>query len=166
MSKKSSALGTVLKVTGGIVVGAAAGLVTGLLIAPKKGSETLEDIKDVTLKLKDDAEGKIAELKTGAEKSFNDFKEASDDKISALKTQLDEYTEKSEPVIINQTSDVVVEAMEGLNDEDFLIIEEPLKNKAEEVKEVVKESATTLDDSTESLLARIQGVTADTLDEE
>jgi gas vesicle protein len=63
----------------GLLVGTVAGAVAGILLAPKSGAETREDIKKLTIDLKDKAEDlysnaqkevqkKIAQLKKAGEK--------------------------------------------------------------------------------------------------
>src|SRR3989344_4511530 len=46
----------------GTIFAAIAGYVTGILTAPKSGKETREDIKDTAVKVKNEAEEKLAQL--------------------------------------------------------------------------------------------------------
>lgn len=46
----------------GLVLGAAAGVVAGMLLAPESGKDTREKIKNSTLDLKDDLEAKLHDL--------------------------------------------------------------------------------------------------------
>jgi gas vesicle protein len=50
-----------------VVAGAAAGFVAGVLLAPKSGKETRQDIKDKATEYKGKANAGVAEVKKGAE---------------------------------------------------------------------------------------------------
>ena len=51
--------GSTKKVVGALVLGAAAGAAIGILFAPKKGSETRQDISDNAKKLSNDLKNKV-----------------------------------------------------------------------------------------------------------
>ncbi|MFI5135350.1 MAG: YtxH domain-containing protein [Chitinophagales bacterium] len=59
------------KILTAVAVGAAAGLVTGLLIAPDKGSATRQQIADTAKKMKD----KVTDLTKSGITSVNSLKE-------------------------------------------------------------------------------------------
>ena len=56
----------------GAIIGAAAGLVAGVLTAPKAGKETRADIKAKAGELKADANKKLDDAKKSGEKIVND----------------------------------------------------------------------------------------------
>ncbi|MGL5042221.1 MAG: YtxH domain-containing protein [Culicoidibacterales bacterium] len=122
--KKSGIIGSLLKVSAGLIVGAGAGFIAGVMLAPKAGKETREDVKSVSLKLKADANEKVNELK-----------------------------ERSENIIRRGTSTLKI----GQNETDELTADLPIST-------TTNVQATREKNSTESLLERIQGVTADNLD--
>ncbi len=121
--KKSNLLGNLVKVGTGIIVGAGAGFVAGLMLAPKSGKETREDVKSVSLKLKTDTSEKVNDIK-----------------------------EKGEEMIRRGTSTLKI----GQHNDDDISL--PISTN-QGVTTSAKEK-----NSTESLLERIQGVTADNLD--
>jgi len=53
-------MNTALKVLSGFLAGAAIGTITGILIAPDRGSNTLKKIKDESKHLKDDIADSIS----------------------------------------------------------------------------------------------------------
>ena len=65
----------------GLIVGAIAGVVTGLLTAPKSGKETRADLQKKAQKARSDAEGKVADTKQKAEGVVGEVKE----KVEELK---------------------------------------------------------------------------------
>lgn len=67
MSKKRLGLG--------IIVGAAAGLVAGILTAPKPGKETRADLQQKADELRGDAELKAEKLRLDAEAKIDDVTE-------------------------------------------------------------------------------------------
>ncbi|HSW77649.1 MAG TPA: YtxH domain-containing protein [Candidatus Chromulinivoraceae bacterium] len=63
----------------GAIIGAAAGIVAGLLTAPKSGKETRADIKDKATELKESAARKSAEAKDYSDEMVTDLKEKAGD---------------------------------------------------------------------------------------
>lgn len=59
----------------GLVLGAIAGVVTGLLAAPKPGKETRKDIKRKAEDMRDDAMDRAEDLKKHAQNKAQDLKE-------------------------------------------------------------------------------------------
>lgn len=121
--KKSNVLGNLIKVGTGIIIGAGAGFVAGVMLAPKSGKETREDVKSASLKLKTDTSEKVNDIK-----------------------------EKGEEIIRRGTSTLKI----GQHNDDDISL--PISTN-QGVTASAKEK-----NSTESLLERIQGVTADNLD--
>jgi Gas vesicle protein len=136
-NEKTGIIGSVLKVGSGIVVGAAAGIVVGLLIAPKSGKEVLSDVKEVSLKFKDNASNYV-----------NDVKGKGEDIIKKSTAAL-KLSEGNSAVTlpVKKTSKV----------EPAVEVETDIVTKVEELKENTQNSA-------ENLLARIQGITAETIE--
>jgi len=137
-NEKTGIIGSVLKVGSGIVVGAAAGIVVGLLIAPKSGKEVLSDVKEVSLKFKDNASNYV-----------NDVKGKGEDIIrkSTAALKLSEGNSAVVTLPVKKTSKV----------EPAVEVETDIVTKVEELKENTQNSA-------ENLLARIQGITAETIE--
>ncbi|HEX7484206.1 MAG TPA: YtxH domain-containing protein, partial [Candidatus Saccharimonadales bacterium] len=70
------------------LVGAAAGLVAGMLTAPKSGKETRADIK-----------AKAAELKGEAATRANEVKDASTKAVKEVKGKAEDYKERGERAV-------------------------------------------------------------------
>ena len=92
---------------GKFILGLGIGAVTGLLLAPKKGSELREDIKRESLKAydqlknmtKEDVEAMLGQTIETVKKSvdefdMDDFKETTREKLSDLETKLEEFENK------------------------------------------------------------------------
>ena len=79
----------------GAAIGAAAGVVAGLLTAPKSGKETRADLKKKARELKQDATTKGDELRAKGEKSYYDARDAARDLHDrsgrALRSARDEF---------------------------------------------------------------------------
>ena len=96
---KKAVIGTV-----GIVVGTVVGAVTGILLAPKAGKETMEDVKQKGVDVKD----KINENLVGTK-----------EKVSESKAKIKEYLESKKA-----KEEVTIEEQETLLLEDTIITEE------------------------------------------
>lgn len=88
------------KLAFGAVVGAVAGFVSGILLAPKSGKETRDDIKKASLDTKDVAEKKAREAKNVAEQKAKEAKAWGEevvgdvtDKATELKTRAERAVE-------------------------------------------------------------------------
>lgn len=68
----------------GAIIGTAAGLIAGLLTAPKSGKETRADIKQKATDLKEDAGQRAEQLRARTEKTAGDLKED----FNELKTRM------------------------------------------------------------------------------
>lgn len=83
----------------GAIIGAAAGIVAGLLTAPKSGKETRADIKD-----------KATELKEGAARRGVEAKEYSEEMAADLKGKAEDLRDRGERALAG--------AKKGFNKED------------------------------------------------
>ncbi|HSW92257.1 MAG TPA: YtxH domain-containing protein [Patescibacteria group bacterium] len=72
----------------GAIIGAAAGLVAGVLTAPKAGKETRADIKAKAGELKADADKKLTDAKKSGEKTVNDGRHMAEDYADRTKRAL------------------------------------------------------------------------------
>lgn len=72
----------------GALIGAAAGVVAGMLTAPKAGKETRADIKE-----------KASELKTEAAKRAEAAKQRTDEVVGDVKEKVESYTDRGEKVV-------------------------------------------------------------------
>jgi len=72
----------------GAIVGAAAGLVAGVLTAPKAGKETRADIKAKAGELKADADNKLKDAKKSGEKTMNEGRHMAEDYADRTKRAL------------------------------------------------------------------------------
>lgn len=72
----------------GAIIGAAAGLVAGVLTAPKAGKETRADIKAKAGELKADADKKLKDAKKTGEKTVNEGRHMAEDYADRTKRAL------------------------------------------------------------------------------
>ena len=78
----------------GLILGAAAGVAIGILIAPNSGKETRENLKQKTSDLKDELEARIEAIDKSSlndiKKSFDDIKEVASDEYENIALQVKE----------------------------------------------------------------------------
>lgn len=104
---------------GAFAVGALAGAIAGLLLAPKSGKETRADIQGTVMKIKDDLVAKLSELK-----------EISEDKYKEIAASVVESYEKSKDITTEQAQEIKENLLDGYQE---------LKKVAEETKEDLSE---------------------------
>jgi len=83
------------KVAIGAAVAGVAGFVAGILAAPKSGKETREDIKNVALKAKSDAEKNLKAMHSELNVKLADVKAKGEELSGKAKTEFDEIVEKA-----------------------------------------------------------------------
>jgi len=87
------------KIALGAAFGAIAGFVTGILIAPKSGKETRQDIKDVAVKTKDTAVEKAGEAKDFAEQKAKDVKAKAEEVVGDVTDKAAEISRRTEQAV-------------------------------------------------------------------
>ena len=73
----------------GALIGAAAGMIAGILTAPKSGKETRADIKAKAEELKSDADKKLKDVKKSGEKIVRDGKHMAEDYMGRARRAVD-----------------------------------------------------------------------------
>jgi len=91
MSKGKFVLGTLF--------GAAAGLVAGILTAPKSGKETRAELKAKADVLKTDATKKVEEVQTKANEVVGDVREKATGVVQDVKVKTDDLKDRTERAI-------------------------------------------------------------------
>jgi len=138
-----------------LAVSAAAGFAAGVLFAPKSGKETREDVKDMSLKIRKDAHLYTNELKNRSGEMFKAGKQQFGGDLLELKRNI----QTGSPV-----EQVVTKVKQVGTDSKAVVA-----NVSKSMKKEPKMNRATMEDSdefsTDSLLARIQGITADSLEE-
>jgi gas vesicle protein len=70
------------------LVGAAAGVVGGLLFAPQSGKKTREELKKMAMRLTDEVEGTVKDTKEKVEEVFGNATEEAMDKYKEIKSMV------------------------------------------------------------------------------
>ena len=79
----------------GLILGTIAGVIGGLLFAPKSGKETRTELKDKLDKATADMEGKTTEALEVAEEKFVEVKDKAADVTEEFKTSADEFQKRA-----------------------------------------------------------------------
>ncbi|MGV9001698.1 MAG: YtxH domain-containing protein [Candidatus Saccharimonadaceae bacterium] len=87
------------KIAFGAVFGAIAGFVTGVLIAPKSGKETREDIKNVAATTKDSVVETAGKTKVTAEKKAQEAKAWGEDVVGDVSEKANDFKSRAERAI-------------------------------------------------------------------
>lgn len=113
----------------GILIGAAAGVITGLLTAPKSGKETRQDVKSKAKEVKGSAERKLKEahkelskLSDEAQVKAKELQGKAKDELNDLSKKADELKDKVKAAITSIKS--------GDDDNDEATIDQLLKDLA------------------------------------
>ena len=83
----------------GAVFGAIAGFVTGVLVAPKSGKETREDLKHVAVSTKDTVVEKAEDAKDLAEKKAKEAKAWGEEVVGDVSGKATEYKSRAEQAV-------------------------------------------------------------------
>lgn len=78
----------------GALFGAAAGMIAGILTAPKSGKETRAELKVKANEAKKKANAAIAEAKVKGEKVYGDVKEKADVVLNDAKDKVNDYADR------------------------------------------------------------------------
>lgn len=147
---------------GKFIMGLGVGAIAGLLLAPKKGSELREDIKNETLKAydnvknltKEDVEAILGQTietvkKTVDEFDMEDFKATTKEKVVELEKKLEEFANKvKETDQYMQVKDTVVEISDKVrekvldakfSDQDIQALEEEINDVEDKLEEMIEE---------------------------
>lgn len=81
------------------VFGAALGAVTALLLAPKSGEETQQDIREGVRRLRDEAETRITSIRGDLERRYDATREEVGERIDAAKGELSARKEQAERAV-------------------------------------------------------------------
>lgn len=87
------------KIALGAAFGAIAGFVTGILVAPKSGKETRQDIKDVAVKTKDTVVEKAEDAKEFAGQKAQEVKAKADEVIGDVTDKAVELKGRTEQAV-------------------------------------------------------------------
>ncbi len=76
--------------------GAAVGAVTALLLAPKSGEETQQDIRDGVRRLRDEAETKLTTIRGDIERHYETTREEVSERLDSARGELSVRKERAE----------------------------------------------------------------------
>lgn len=83
----------------GFVLGAAVGAVTALLLAPKSGRETQEDLREGARRLRDGAEERYGELRGSVERSYDRAREEIEDRVESVRDTVRDRRDRAEEAL-------------------------------------------------------------------
>ena len=113
----------------GILIGAIAGVVTGLLTAPKSGKETRQDIKDKAGELKGAAERKLKEAHKELDKLSGEAKAKAQELKGKAKEEMNAYGDKADE-LKERVKRAITSIKSGDDDNDEASIDQLLKDTA------------------------------------
>lgn len=113
----------------GILIGAAAGLVTGLLTAPKSGKETRQDIKDKAKEVKGSAERKLKDAHKELIKLSDEAKLKAKSLQGKAKDEMNELSVKADE-LKERVKNAITSIKSGDDDGDDATIDQLLKDLA------------------------------------
>lgn len=113
----------------GIVLGALAGVVTGLLTAPKSGKETREDLKNKAGELKGSAERRLKDAHKELGKLSDEVKTKGKDLQGKAKDEVEELGKKADE-LKERVKAAITSIKSGDDDNDDATIDQLLKDLA------------------------------------
>lgn len=113
----------------GILIGAAAGVVTGLLTAPKSGKETRKDIKNKAGELKGTAERKLKEAHKELDKLSNEAKDKAKELQGKAKEEMNAYAHRADD-LKERVKGAITSIKSGDDDNDEATIDQLLSDLA------------------------------------
>ncbi len=111
----------------GILIGAAAGVVAGLLTAPKSGKETRKDIKNKATELKGAAERKLKDAHTELGKLSDQAMKMASELKGKAGDELSDLSQKAEALKV-QVKTAITSIKSGDDDNDDATINQLLKD--------------------------------------
>lgn len=111
----------------GIILGAAAGVVTGILAAPKSGKETRDDIKKRATEAKGSAERKLKDAHKELDKVSREAKAKAKELQGKAKEEMDELSGKAD-VMKERVKGAITSIKSGDDDNDDATIDQLLKD--------------------------------------
>ena len=97
MSKQEGSIGRFFL---GIIAGVLGGTIVGLLMAPKSGKETREDLANKSKEFKDLAKDKLDELQEVSKDKMSRVASTIHNRASVISTKLDELSKRGSDVLI------------------------------------------------------------------
>lgn len=113
----------------GIIIGAIAGVATGILTAPKSGKETRQDIKNKAGELKGAAERKLKEAHKELDKLSNEAKDKASELKGKAKDEMNELAKKADE-LKERVKSAITSIKSGDDDNDDATIDQLLKDLA------------------------------------
>ena len=111
----------------GIILAAAAGVLTGLLTAPKSGKETREDIKKKAGEVKGSAERKLKDAHKELDKVSAEAKSKAKELTGKAKDEMDGLGQKAEDLKV-RVKNAITSIKSGDDDNDDATIDQLLKD--------------------------------------
>jgi len=111
----------------GIVIGAVAGLVTGLLAAPKSGQETRKDLKKKANEVKGSAERKLKEAQKELGKLSDEAKTATAKLQGKAKAELEDLSSKADD-LKDRVKNAITSIKSGDDEDDDATVDQLLKD--------------------------------------
>lgn len=111
----------------GILVGAVAGVVTGILTAPKSGKETRQDLKNKAGEMKGTAERKLKDAHKELDKLAGEAKAKAKGLQGKAKKEMDGYAKKAED-LKQRVKNAITSIKSGDDDNDDATIDQLLKD--------------------------------------
>lgn len=111
----------------GVLIGAAAGVITGLLTAPKSGKETRQDIKDKATEWRGAAERKLKDAHKELGKLSGEAKAKAKGLQGKAKDEMESYAKKADE-LKDRVKNAITSIKSGDDDNDDATIDQLLKD--------------------------------------